>query len=90
MLESGVSQEIHVNHQDLQEDQNYIFNLTEQKQLRGKFVTAVRANYHISIIILTNYKCIPKSIQKGKKVGTFIRQGNHYFIKHFIVIKLIN
>ena len=45
MLELGVLQEIHVNYQNFQEDQNYIFNPIKQKQLRGNFATAVGAEH---------------------------------------------
>ena len=59
ILKSGVSQEIQVNHQYLQENQNYMFNLTKKKQLRRKFVEIVGGNHQIKSVVLSNYGHIP-------------------------------
>ena len=82
ILESGVSQKICVNKKNLQEDQNYIFNPTKKKQLRGKFATAVGAEHLIHSVQLINMGKIPRIIQNGEKIETLSKHGAYCFNKN--------
>ena len=84
MLEVEILQEICVNHQDLQENQNYIFNSTEKKQLKSKFTMAVGTESQIYSVQLTNVIRNQRIIQKKVNIRTLSKHRAYYLNKNHI------